>query len=361
MRSPDLLDFDRLQTPISEESPGGDSLRNDPLRDNLSAARKAKRAVLESEADQDPDWAGVIDLAHSALCERSKDLEIACWLTEALLHRHGAAGLRDGLRTVQILMDQFWDVFHPLVEDEDDIELRAARLEFLTDANSGPRIPYAVRIKVPVASSHEDELITLDFADPLGFAPRRESEDDEAFERRRIAADQQADRTRSAIAETSDDFYVTLNSDLDECFELINRIDAMATEKMGYEAPGWSALRESLAEVQTFVRRILSDRHIGEETVEGVDESQNGAPGAAGGGSRGPIRSRAEAIQRLKECAVYLRQNDPHSMVASLVERAIHWAEMPLSQVLNDLIRDSSALENIRETLGIPANSGHEE
>ncbi len=341
--------------------PSGENLRNSPLRDSLIAARKSRRAFIESETDEETDWPSVIALAESILNEHSKDLEVACWLTEALLHTHGASGLRDGLHTIEIFMQHFWESVHPQIESEEDIEVRAARLRILTDVNSGPRIPYVVKLRVAVADSEDGELINLEVADPMGLAPRREGEEDDAWEQRRMAAQQCAEQSRSAIARTSDEFYITLNDDLIECTDFIDRIDAIATERMGFEAPSWVKLRESIDEVHTFVRRILGDRHVSETPKTSEAVSQNGSPRSTGPGGGGPIQSRAEAIERLKECASYLRRNDPHSMVASLVDRAVHWAEMPLSKVLKDLIRDNAAWENIRETLGIPDQGEGEE
>ena len=44
------------------------------------------------------DWDAVITLGLKALKERSKDLQIAAWVTEAMIRRRGLTGLRDGLR-----------------------------------------------------------------------------------------------------------------------------------------------------------------------------------------------------------------------------------------------------------------------
>ena len=61
----------------------------------------------------------------------------------------------------------------------------------------------------------------------------------------------------------------------------------------------------------------------------------------------------AEALARLAEVAEYFRQTEPHSPVSYLVQRAIAWGQMPLDTWLADVIKDTSVLEGIRETLGI--------
>jgi len=84
--------------------------------------------------------------ASETLEKRSKDLQIAAWLTEALLHRDGCAGLHEGLTLLHGFVDRFWDHVHPELEDG-DAELRAAPLEWL-----GTRLNIVVR-QVPVTTS----------------------------------------------------------------------------------------------------------------------------------------------------------------------------------------------------------------
>ncbi|OYV84500.1 MAG: hypothetical protein B7Z73_15310, partial [Planctomycetia bacterium 21-64-5] len=99
MASVDLIEFDRVLAPISETEPCGVDLRWDAVYDDLRKARQQRdRAAFEGEKSSEPDWNFVIERATEALATRSKDLQIAGWLTEALLHLHGFAGVRDGLK-----------------------------------------------------------------------------------------------------------------------------------------------------------------------------------------------------------------------------------------------------------------------
>ena len=56
-------------------------------------------------------------LAGEALATRSKDLQLAAWLTEAQLGREGFAGLREGLELTRALIERFWDHLHPQADD----------------------------------------------------------------------------------------------------------------------------------------------------------------------------------------------------------------------------------------------------
>ena len=94
-----------LAAPLPGDAPAGADLRQDfspqslyyKLRDARAEAREIERRV-----DNDPSadtgvpaqWRIVRELAVKALTEKTKDLEIAAWLTEALVRLDGMPGLR---------------------------------------------------------------------------------------------------------------------------------------------------------------------------------------------------------------------------------------------------------------------------
>jgi len=86
-------------------------------------------------------------------------------------------------------------------------------------------------------------------------------------------------------------------------------------------------------------------------------EAAEGGAAAASGGS---IRARQDALRRLAEVADYFRRTEPHSPVSYLVQRAIAWGHMPLETWLGEVIKDSSLLESLRETLGLKPGSPSE-
>ena len=65
----------------------------------------------------------------------------------------------------------------------------------------------------------------------------------------------------------------------------------------------------------------------------------------------GPIQSRDEAVNQLREIARFFRDTEPHSPVSLLAERAARWAEMPLEQWLSTVIKDDVTLGHLRELL----------
>ena len=71
------LDLERLLSPIAADSPCGESLRWDPVWDELSQLRKTWKDPLDASADKLPEWPKVIDVASQTLATRTKDLLIA--------------------------------------------------------------------------------------------------------------------------------------------------------------------------------------------------------------------------------------------------------------------------------------------
>ena len=120
-----------LLRPFDGDLPAGRDLRLDAspqsiyfrLRDARAEARAAERL-----ADNDPAlgdalpaaWNTVNGLAVEALSSRSKDIEIACWLTECLTRKQGLGGLADGVAVVVGLIERFWDAgLFPSAEADD--------------------------------------------------------------------------------------------------------------------------------------------------------------------------------------------------------------------------------------------------
>src|SRR5262245_21468936 len=158
MPSPEVLDFAWLLAPIGGDNPAGADLRNDsPLDSPYHAARDArararaaeKKLVLggdDGEQPAPPDWRPVRQQGLRALAEKSKDLEVAAYLIEALVRLEGFAGLRDGFRLTRELVEQFWEGLYPL-PDEDGLSGKVAPLAGLNgDEGEGTLLEPITRI-----------------------------------------------------------------------------------------------------------------------------------------------------------------------------------------------------------------------
>src|ERR1041384_2003652 len=124
---------DNLLKPIPGENPSGADLRYTPVYDQIKEARRAEDDTNQGEWVRDvkkADYPLVIKLATDALGNKSKDLQIAAWLTEALVRVEGFPGLQTGVQLLQDLTSTFWETLYPLLEDGDS-ELRASPLQWI--------------------------------------------------------------------------------------------------------------------------------------------------------------------------------------------------------------------------------------
>src|SRR5215468_3116114 len=127
LQQPSVIDLEALLQPIEGENPSGDSLRYAGIYDEIAEARRAddnlNQGAWQTEIKY-ADYRTVISLAVPALTSRSKDIQIGAWLSEALIKQHEFIGLRDSLKLLTGLQENFWDTLHPEI-DEGDMSGRA--------------------------------------------------------------------------------------------------------------------------------------------------------------------------------------------------------------------------------------------
>src|SRR5262249_806952 len=98
-----------------DSTPGSDYYA---IRDARKAASDTERRIDKGdETAEPPNWRPVLDGATKAIAQKSKDLEIAAYLTEALVRLKGFAGIRYGYRLARGLVERFWDGLYPAAVD----------------------------------------------------------------------------------------------------------------------------------------------------------------------------------------------------------------------------------------------------
>jgi len=359
MATPETVEIASLLAPISAEHPAGESLLYDAVYDQLKdAARGGGRSQLDADEAAAPDWKGLLQLASSTLATRSKDLQIAAWLTEALTQTHGFPGLRDGLRTLRGLLDTFWDTLHPQIEDG-DLEFRAGRLSYLNDSSAG-----AARESLAAA------IATIPLTDPAGgaaygYADWRESrevenlgrQDPEKYQAALAAGRLAGEQWDRAVAVGKRAFYEPLYANANEALEECDRLQQAVGERFGRAAPSVLNVRKAIEDCRDLLWRIVEEKRRLEPDafVEGA-AAEAGVPVPSGQPS-GPLplepRDRADAVRRLAAVATFFKRTEPHSPVSYLVQKAMRWAEMPLEAWLQEVVSDETAMARVREMLGI--------
>ncbi|MDQ6787617.1 MAG: type VI secretion system protein TssA [Acidobacteriota bacterium] len=372
LRKPAVIDLEAILQPISEENPAGENLQYSGLYDEIREARRADQDVAQGEWKIElkvADYRKVIVLAVPALTTRTKDLQIAAWLTESLVNEYGFAGLRDSLKLFSGLQEKFWETLFPEV-DEGDMEGRANAVEWMDTQTS-------LAIKKAAITSGEgynfldyedskrfdfpENLDTLDLADQQRYKELQEQAETE----NRVTGN----KWRQAKTTSRRAFYEELAVAIGDCWTEYAQLNRIIEEKFDRnQMPGLSRLKKSLDDIDTQVKKLLEEKRVEEPDEEPDETSTDGAPsengtGATGGAktsgvatASGAIQSRADALKRLANVAEYFRRNEPHSPVAYLVQRAVKWGDMPLESWLQDVIKDETIIFNLRQTLGLNTN-----
>ncbi len=124
-----------ILNPIPGDTPGGADLRYDPVYDKIKEARREEDDIDQGDWKRErkvADWPLASKLCEEVLATRSKDLQLAAWLTEAAIRQRGFDGLQEGISLPHALVDQFWDHLYPELEDG-DAELRATPLDWMAN------------------------------------------------------------------------------------------------------------------------------------------------------------------------------------------------------------------------------------
>lgn len=376
MASSPVLDIETLLAPLPGDNPAGLDVRYDGTHDAIKEARRADDALSQGDWVREvktADWLAVIEIATEALATKSKDLQIACWLFEALVKRHGFTGLHDGLRFVRELQERFWDSLYPEIED-DDLEPRVALLVWLDE-----KLPASIRL-IPLTDSvngeryswlhwHESrEVDNLGRRDPAAMAA--------------VLADGKitGELFDKAAETTPIDYYRTLYEELEQVWTEFEALDQLVDARYGRKAPGLGGLKSAIQDCRTLVTDILKKRGglpvepslsgspaapthevVRSGVAEPREPAQHPVPSYPAGASHEAQptllslepQNRADALRRLVAIADYFRRTEPHSPVAYLVQRAVRWGEMPLEEWLREVIHDDSVLTYVRETLGL--------
>jgi type VI secretion system protein ImpA len=373
-----IMDLETLLKPISDETAVGQDLRY-VLFDQKKGIywhdriREAHRENIYEDVPKLPDWPVVIELSTQALTALTKDLQIAAWLSDALVKHNGhdrLAGLRDSLKLMRGLIEDYWDEVFPESDPEgDDGHFRArANIVSAFDARMGLAIK-----AIPLTESMSglkysfmdwDAARSFDVPDNDGFDSFGSSEIDR-FNMLKEQAEQEGKITgedwRKAVNGTPYQFFKGRLDLLHECSEELTALGETIDLRFGREAPSLKELRRSLEDVTSLVKRLEREKRPpevaaeidGSLTPEDPDSLNGEAAGFGLPAISGSIQTRQDAFRRLADIAEYFRRTEPHSPISYLVQRAIKWGNMPLDVWLEDVVKEESVLGQLRETLGI--------
>jgi len=339
-----------ILAPIAGENPSGIDLRYDTkllIFDKIKEARR-KDDELEQGAWQSErktaNYPLVIKLAQDTLATVSKDLQLAAWLTEALLMTESYGGLCQGIRLCHGLLASFWDTVYPVIEDGDR-ELRAKPLSWI-----GSMLDFPLRSR-PLAGPGYSWFVYKD-SRLVGYEDQVQTDKERDTRSAAIQAGKiPPELFDKAFAETPKAFYSSAERDLDACLQALEDLEKFCDESFEDDSPAFSKLKNGLTEVRQTVHTLLNKKREKEpDPVEEVPVTAAQEATASGDGdtvspawtgasvSLAEPADRRQAIASIATAAAFLRKLEPLSPAPYLILRGLRWGELRTASRLGDSI-----------------------
>jgi type VI secretion system protein ImpA len=358
----------RILAPFEGTSPAGEDLRLDAtpkslyyqLRDARAAARAEERASENDPAASDADsahWRTVQTLATEALQTRSKDIEIAAWLTESLTRHDGLAGLAEGAAILAGLIAQFWDAgLFPAADPEEPGE-RLMPISGLSGSERDGTLLQPLRKIV---------LFLHDDGNPVTFW---------LFERAKELSVLQAGGQQLKGAAAN----VPAFADLEATAQSRGRTALLAVGRAAVRAlaawqqlesaiagivpseiaPSTGRLRSLLESLRRTVERyvpaseLIDAPSVAEQEIEDAAEVQTEDDATRTIAITRSAGTRDDMLQTVLQIAETFRRNEPNSPFGYTLEEAVRRARLPWPDLLREMMPDAAPRSTIMAGFGL--------
>lgn len=367
------IDIPALLAPISEELPTGEPLSlsdfDGPLmkiKDAWDEARKLVKEVQEKErfggidshgepwrSIPAPDWQSVIDDGTTILVNKTKDLRVASWLSEALLRDHHISGLRDGLTLCKGLCDQYWDTLHPEPNEEDGHGVALSAFAALMSDMTFNAVFETPLVKGQKSNEREERSYSAQ-----DYLNAKELETADPTERERRIEEGEIEMVDfTAIQDlTPPEFHSQNLETIDQCISILGELDEFFRSNCKDDeygeptSPGVSSFREQLDSLRRIVTELAGDA----AETEDVDDESESEDGGSGGTPQKKAMTRESAFKTIETVAQFFEKTEPHTPVHFALRQVVRWGRMPLHELLAELIDDGSVMGSLRRQIGLP-------
>lgn len=371
MSSPALIDIPTLISPIHGElSVGNDPRLDTSYTSEYSQIKDARRAARDAErnnmfdgdnTDALENWNKIFSLAPKVIAQQAKDLEVACWLTEALVRKSGFQGLKDGFSLIRQLIEIYWDQGLYPAPDEDGIETRVAPIAGLNGEG----------VDGVLLSPIRNSFITEDTScEPFNLWQYKQAIDISRLsdDRARSAHIEKIgfsfEDIEKAVAQSSTEYYGTLYENIERCLSEYHTINTLLTAYCGsYDAPPTSKIIELLEDAKSAINHIAKSKLPIVLEVSEIEDNENlveaklaSAPTTVPNTISTALNSRDDAFRQLSNIAEFFKKTEPHSPVSYILTKAVKWGNMPLEELMKELIPDSSSRDTYSSLTGVSVN-----
>ena len=332
------------------------------LRDARAESRAAERTAdndPEIVAGLPPQWATVVELAEEALATRSKDIEIACWLTEGLARRQGLAGFAGGVGVVSGLIEGFWSEGLFPTAEEDDPEGRLAALTGLSGQDRDGSLLQPLRKTVLFTRGDGMPVTLWDYERSAEIATqggKPEKSKSKALASVIPFPDVEAEARSIGLESLR-----VLHGEIGTAAAGWRRLEDAITRIVPPDAqPSTSRVRALLETLrQTAARYLPADMLQAAETAAPSDAETpvdgEAAPPVSVLHSTLP-QGREALLDEVLRIASAFRRNEPNSPISFTLEEAVRRARMPWPDLLRELVADQGARASMMTIAGLRAD-----
>jgi type VI secretion system protein ImpA len=338
-----------ILNPIPGEVPSGQDLRYAPLYDKIKEARREDDDLNQGAWQHErktADYGAVVKLVQEAIATQSKDLQLAAWLTDALVKTRGFSGLYDGLALCRGLIENFWDTLYPQLEDG-DAEQRVNVLDWINTRLELPLKSVAICRDGYNFYQHKDSRLVL--SEDEAKTKEQKAGREKALKEGKLAPE----IFNRSFGETPKAFYAEAEKALDGCIGTLGALDKVCGEKFTDTAPSFGKLKNALDEVRHVVHGFLQKkREFEPDPVEEVPPPAAEPAPAPGDSAPATTRAaaaistfdlnytgqaadepadRSAAVAGVAAAAQFLRKREPYSPAPYLMLRGLRWGELRAS------------------------------
>ncbi len=299
-------------------------------------------------------WNTVHGLAVEALSLHSKDIEIACWLTECLTRTQGLGGLAEGVGVVAGLIEQFWDAGLFPSAEEDDPEGRLVAVTGMSGQDRDGSLLQPLRKAV---------LFTHQNGSPVAYWEFERSKEVAGLG----ASAEKAPHAAAGVVPFADletearghgrPSLLALGRDVLRAASAWRSLEqAVARVAEGNAVPATGRVRSLLESMQRLVERYVpNDELAPAEPADGGEAGPAAADAAPEAPQRGPSapRTRDAMLDDIIRIAAAFRENEPNSPLSFTLEEAVRRARLPWPELLRELMPDLAARSAVLTGAGV--------
>lgn len=348
------MDIKDLLNDIPGDSRCGEYLKYNRIYDDIREAKREDdprlpQGVWKIEIKK-ADWNKVIEICSDIIKNKSKDLQIAVWLTEALSSIGKWDGMNNGLELILALCDKYWEDIYPVVEDG-DYDYRMAPLASLVARLTD----ISFRIPLTISDEGGDEYSLSDWIDARYNSKLNNS--NAAFS-----------LLHDALSTSDRLFIVRSEHFLKKTIDTIERLNILLNDKAIDAAPSFSSLLTNVNDAWLIMSNFMHDNDIkvwgsdepdyvieekssivhdatfdDEQTAEynGVDEQNDHSETNVDPLSQATLD---QAFSALQQIASFIEQKEPQSPVVMLIRMALFLRNKTFADIMSLQTKDGEPL-----------------